>query len=278
VNKQERLLALANRIDHEELWRRAGADRHLLTLEQIDRLDAGVMLRRYADILEPGHWLVIPPTGSGQFGAGTLDKAVEMARPRTPSAQADDVVFDVIVIAGQSYSERLADHAYVRGESVDSAAPSNSTDASANTPEPCANPAACAAQGCINPCSRCEEAADGIGSDSKFFGLLGNYAVAYKEPPESERFMKARAALIAHIESLIAARVTQAAPAVRAQLEEQIIGHRIAITPEYEGGFHASIYGEEAEPHSKGYGKTPSEAIAAALRTTSTDGEKGGAA
>jgi hypothetical protein len=36
-----------------------------------------------------------------------------------PSALPAEAAFDVIVIAGQSYSERLADHAYVRGESVD---------------------------------------------------------------------------------------------------------------------------------------------------------------
>jgi hypothetical protein len=81
VTKQEKLLALANRIDHEELWRWAGMDREKLTPEQEDHLDAGVALRRYADILEPGRWLVIPPVGSVQFSASTLDKAVKMARP-----------------------------------------------------------------------------------------------------------------------------------------------------------------------------------------------------
>ena len=39
---------LANRIDHEELWRRSPFDRDSMTQEQRDRLDAGVYLRRYA--------------------------------------------------------------------------------------------------------------------------------------------------------------------------------------------------------------------------------------
>lgn len=40
--------ALANRIDHEELWRLSPFDWEKLTPEQKDRLDAGVYLRRYA--------------------------------------------------------------------------------------------------------------------------------------------------------------------------------------------------------------------------------------
>lgn len=39
---------LANRIDHEELWRRSPFDRDGMAQEQRDRLDAGVYLRRYA--------------------------------------------------------------------------------------------------------------------------------------------------------------------------------------------------------------------------------------
>lgn len=44
----EELEALANRIDHEELWRWPGMDRDKMTPEQKDRLMAGVYLRRYA--------------------------------------------------------------------------------------------------------------------------------------------------------------------------------------------------------------------------------------
>ena len=44
----EELEALANRIDHEELWRWPGMDRDKMTPEQRDRLMAGVYLRRYA--------------------------------------------------------------------------------------------------------------------------------------------------------------------------------------------------------------------------------------
>ena len=44
----EELEALADRIDHEELWRRPGMERDQMTQEQRDRLMAGVCLRRYA--------------------------------------------------------------------------------------------------------------------------------------------------------------------------------------------------------------------------------------
>jgi len=47
--KSEEIEALANRIDHEELWRRPGMERDSLTQDQRDRLDAGVNLRRFAD-------------------------------------------------------------------------------------------------------------------------------------------------------------------------------------------------------------------------------------
>lgn len=52
-----------------------------------------------------------------------------------------------------------------------------------------------------------------------------------------------------------------------ATLESLIEQHRVAITPEYEGGFTAELYGEQEVPHSKGYGKTPREAMTAALAT-----------
>jgi hypothetical protein len=61
----------------------------------------------------------------------------------------------------------------------------------------------------------------------------------------------------------------QAAPdAVRDGLEALLIERRIAITPEYEGGFHAAIYGEEEAPQSKGFGKKPSEAVSNAINST----------
>lgn len=44
----EELRALANRIDHEELWRWPGMDQDKMTPEQKDRLWAGIHLRRYA--------------------------------------------------------------------------------------------------------------------------------------------------------------------------------------------------------------------------------------
>ena len=44
----EHLEALADRIDHEQLWRKAAMYRDDFTQDQLDRLDAGVQLRRYA--------------------------------------------------------------------------------------------------------------------------------------------------------------------------------------------------------------------------------------
>ena len=44
----EYLEALADRIDHEQLWRKAAMYRDDFTQDQRDRLDAGVQLRRYA--------------------------------------------------------------------------------------------------------------------------------------------------------------------------------------------------------------------------------------
>lgn len=45
----DKIRELANRIDHEELWRLPLKDRDLLTAEQRDRLEAAIHLRRYAD-------------------------------------------------------------------------------------------------------------------------------------------------------------------------------------------------------------------------------------
>lgn len=56
---------------------------------------------------------------------------------------------------------------------------------------------------------------------------------------------------------------TKAASAEPEQLETLVIERRIAITPEYEGGFVAEQFGDEEAPSAKGYGATPSEAIAA---------------
>jgi hypothetical protein len=47
-NDPDELRALADRIDHEQLWRWAGMDHDKMTPEQKDRYMAGVFLRRYA--------------------------------------------------------------------------------------------------------------------------------------------------------------------------------------------------------------------------------------
>lgn len=76
----DKLRALADRIDHEQLWRRAGIERGGMTTDQIDRLDAAVELRRWADRKRPGRWIIVPPEGPVQFSAQSLQKAFEMAQ------------------------------------------------------------------------------------------------------------------------------------------------------------------------------------------------------
>lgn len=78
--KQEKLRELADRIDFEQLWRSAGIDHSKMTPDQIDRMNAGVALRRYAELLAPGRWLIFPPVGPVHFSAGTLERVYEMAK------------------------------------------------------------------------------------------------------------------------------------------------------------------------------------------------------
>ena len=58
----EELEALADRIDHEELWRRPGMERDTMTPQQRDRLDAAVNLRRFAS----GRMLVVEALKEGR--------------------------------------------------------------------------------------------------------------------------------------------------------------------------------------------------------------------
>lgn len=77
----DRLMELADRIDHEKLCLRAGIDRAGWTQEQKDRCDAGVHLRRYADLLGSESWRIYPPKGiPTRFSASTLDAAIAMAK------------------------------------------------------------------------------------------------------------------------------------------------------------------------------------------------------
>lgn len=78
--KQRKLLDLADRIDYERLCLRPGMTHRDMTPEQRDRMNAGVELRRYAQIWKAGRWIVIPPVGPVRFSANTLDRAVEMAK------------------------------------------------------------------------------------------------------------------------------------------------------------------------------------------------------
>lgn len=75
-----KLMELADRIDHEQLWRLSGLAQMDLPQEKQDRVLAGVMLRRYAELLGNDGWRIFPPRPGVSFRASTLDKVVEMAR------------------------------------------------------------------------------------------------------------------------------------------------------------------------------------------------------
>lgn len=75
-----KLNELADRIDHEQLWRWAGMDHDKMTPEQKDRMNAGVHLRRYASLLGGEYWRIYPPKPGLRYMADTLDEVVAMAR------------------------------------------------------------------------------------------------------------------------------------------------------------------------------------------------------
>lgn len=120
-NKRLDLLALADRIDSEQLWRWPLTDHHKLTPNQRDRLAAGVALRRYADLWEPGCWVVFPPVGPVHFSAGTLAKACEMAERHTARRAAAITTYNtpghVCPVTGR-LAMTVAD-AYARDDSPD---------------------------------------------------------------------------------------------------------------------------------------------------------------
>lgn len=73
----EALLALADRIDHEQLWRRPGLEHRDWPQEKRDRMRAGVELRRYADLLGQNCWRVYPPKAGISYRADSFEKLVE---------------------------------------------------------------------------------------------------------------------------------------------------------------------------------------------------------
>ena len=79
---EAKLLELADKIDHEQNWRHSGIfQRDHLTQDQKDRVLAGVMLRRYADLMAPESWRLFPPKSvvSHSYRAATLEAVVKMA-------------------------------------------------------------------------------------------------------------------------------------------------------------------------------------------------------
>lgn len=107
----EKLLALADRIDHEQLWARVGLERSGWTQEQRDRCDAGVELRRYADLLGQNHWRIFPPRPGLCFSASSLDAAIKMARKdreAAPAAQAEPMQAEQMARRFHETYERLA--------------------------------------------------------------------------------------------------------------------------------------------------------------------------
>lgn len=75
-----KLMELADRIDYEKLWGRPGLEQFDWPQDKRDRMMAGVMLRRYADLLGNDGWRLYPPHPGTSFRATTLDDVVDMAR------------------------------------------------------------------------------------------------------------------------------------------------------------------------------------------------------
>ena len=73
MSTPEELHALADRIDSEELWRRAGLERETFTDEQSDRMWAGIHLRRYAS--DRGNMLEQLKEGAGYMRGIRLERA-----------------------------------------------------------------------------------------------------------------------------------------------------------------------------------------------------------
>lgn len=69
----EELESLANRIDHEELWRRPGMEHDQMSQEQKDRLWAGIHLRRYAH--DRGNMLEQLKEGAGYLRGMRLERS-----------------------------------------------------------------------------------------------------------------------------------------------------------------------------------------------------------
>lgn len=67
------------------------------------------------------------------------------------------------------------------------------------------------------------------------------------------------------VDACTARAASERAAAPAETLEQQLIEHRIGLTPENDGGFHAYVYHDSEMFEAKGYGATPSEAVAAAL-------------
>jgi hypothetical protein len=132
-----------------------------------------------------------------------------------PSALPAEAAFDVIVIAGQAYSERLADHAYVRGESV-----------AASAPQACTYPnCTCIGGGVFKSCVKAS-ATQAPAAESvdwmAFRKILRDYA-------DEKNMDVGSGDVIRFVESLIDAAVAQVAPAVR---EAPGYGHPLPLKRE----------------------------------------------
>jgi len=83
----------------------------------------------------------------------------------------------------------------------------------------------------------------------------------------------ARHAAAELVHEYISGRESAAPLAQQDALEQLIAQHRIAITPEYEGGFRAEIYRDEEKPQESGYGQTPRSAVDAAMQKGAQENE-----
>lgn len=68
---------------------------------------------------------------------------------------------------------------------------------------------------------------------------------------------------------------TESAAAPADGLEQLLIQHRIGLTPESEGGFHAYVFRDSEMFEAKGYGATPRQAVETALATHQPSAQPG---
>ncbi|RLM12583.1 hypothetical protein BIY27_11520 [Gibbsiella quercinecans] len=106
---------------------------------------------------------------------------------------------------------------------------------------------------------------------------ISDFCAGLGQPGEPETPEEIQQSLLSRILPLLVGQPSGLNPAARDVLAERLphlmMKHRIAVTPEYEGRWHADVYGDEPEPIGSSEAATPTDAVCAAMRSAgiSTD-------